>query len=141
MPTVPDISCTVCQVTQNAAIASFVSVFENLAAFSDLGDEVFLPFSGFFTRIDDNIIQLREDFGSLACGACVIEPAGGASNSLILSIRPSKLYLELVAAITRNGDVKIIDLCHDWPILSVGCGNPTVADGAGESISRVGGAA
>lgn len=83
-----------------------------------------------------SVAYLCPDAGDLIFGKPVSVSTVGAIEFIL---KPSDRYLELVAAIARNGDVPFGFDPHGWPIPSLVCGNPTIAEAGGASSASGGG--
>lgn len=123
------------EVNTEAFALSLRSVFDVLEASSALRQHVVDRFPDLFTG---DTPELSIEFGSesidLFFGEAVDRAALGAGKILF---NPSERYLELVAAISGDGN-RCTDF-HGWPILSLTCGNATMANAPVESICRGGG--
>jgi len=77
--------------------------------------------------------ELRIDSGDVLFTFGGHFPAGRAGELTIL-LKPSELYLELMAAVASHVQADVITV-HGWPFLSVdGLTASTVSEAAGESI-------
>ena len=70
--------------------------------------------------------DLREDALDLLFAEPVVSTADGA---LECTLKPSQRYIELVAAIARDGNVAIDCSGHGWPVLSIVSPNTILAEG------------
>ncbi|MFZ5666932.1 MAG: hypothetical protein ACOY7L_17100 [Pseudomonadota bacterium] len=75
--------------------------------------------------------DLREDAVDLFFAEPVLRTADGA---LECALKPSQRYIELVAAIARDGNVAVDCSGHGWPVLSIVSPNTIVADAGGAAI-------
>lgn len=116
----------------DAASASFGSVADVLGASNGALEGVAEGFA--------DGLMLGDDIGDLVR----IEPIGGpavrASELKGFEILPGDRYLELVTALTGDGNAHVAGVRHGWPILSVGrVAAPTLAEGRGASSPLAGG--
>jgi hypothetical protein len=65
--------------------------------------------------------------------------AAGRAAEFTVLLKPSQRYRELVAAVAAHLQLDIVQV-HDWPVLSVDGGTPTVSEAAGVSIPGSGAA-
>jgi hypothetical protein len=74
----------------------------------------------------DLVANLHEDAVDLLFAEPVLRTADGA---LECALKPSQRYIELVAAIARDGNVAVDCSGHGWPVLSIVSPNTIVAEG------------
>ena len=123
----------------SSPLASLRSVFEVLAASSSLRERIAKLFPDLVRpEGGSGISNLFLDIGDLIVCESILCSADGTGD-LRISVNPSERYVELVAAIGRDGDVSFDLDVHRWPILSVGGDTPTVAEGEGAEHALPGG--
>lgn len=113
---------------RDAALASFRSIAENLAALDGSGERVV----DLFSRALDG----GNDAGDLFLVEPVVAFADGAAKDCRLQILPGEPFLEAVTALAVEREDVSLSFSHGWPILSVGDRTPTVdRKGRGASLS------
>jgi len=111
---------------------SLLSALEVLRASDALRDRIVPDFGDLFgAECNGSLTDLSVDAGNLLRAETVFRAADGA---LELVLNPSDRYLDLMAAIARDGDLSCDLDFHGWPILSVAVGPTTVSEAGGESI-------
>lgn len=112
---------------------SLTSVFDVLGASNSLRNSVAGSFPDLFhAKFSGSVCDLTVDNLDLFMGEMVNEAALGA-DKISFSVKPSERYLELVAAISRDGNFSC-DFDAHWPVLSVVGDTATVAE-AGDCAS------
>lgn len=112
-----------------SASRSLLSLLEVLRSSEAIRNRIIPGFGDFFgPEVEGGGSDFGVDPGDLIFGEPVF---GAADGALKLVINPSDRYLDLVAAITRDGDVSSDFDVHGWPILSVipaGIVSPSIAE-------------
>lgn len=84
-------------------------------------------------------------FGDDLSGLFRCEAIDGAATGAFelhgFRVMPDERYIELVSAITRDGNPYVSGLVHGWPILSVVARTTTVAEAGGAATAPGGGPA
>lgn len=125
------IGALVLNVDTRGAAASFSSLAAAIEAVDGVTDK--LCGAGFSSFV------LGHDLSGLLRCEAVDSVAARAGELHGLRIVPDERYVELVAALTRDGNPYTSGFLHGWPILSVVGRTPTVAEAGGEAIAPGGG--
>jgi hypothetical protein len=126
------------QVEATGAAASLASVDNVLRAASMLSQHVAELFPEF---LDAELGSLVSDLTGETCDLLFGEPVMRSTDgALELIFQPSDRYLDLVAAIARDGDVSCSFDAHGWPILSLAGDTASMTEpaGVGNCASRGG---
>lgn len=128
----------VCPECQAAVERCTESMTAGLAAL--MQPEAFLDrFPNLFQRDSAGLFDLTDNFGTVMFGNGACGAAARAGNGLI-SLQPSKLYREFMAAFALQSDFELIDI-HGWPVLSLVSRVANVTEAGGVSNLSGGGAA
>lgn len=126
----------ICDECRKAILRSCAMVGRGLACL--VQPEAFLDrFPRLFQRDSGGVFDLADDFSAVLFGHGICGAAAGAGHGL-LSMQPSELFGEFMAALALQGDFELIDV-HGWPVLSLVGGSANLAEAGGVSNLSGGG--